>query len=1326
MKRGLKRAGALVLAVLLLIQSFVGDAYAAENTEETSLKIETAESDEEITRWIIETIIGHVEELENKPEEWWESLSDNQRLAAEIFMEPVPQNAEDDGIQLLAFTPSEGDQVAYMSLSSTGYTDGKGNTFWWIRNGGKNAYCMQHGASLRSSYAYGDFTQTSGPAQYLIKTYGGAANSEEWYMSVQMAVWAWLAGQSASSVYTYAFSWFVKGGMDSTKAAAWAQTTNNFFSYGEGQSDSCYIAQGPAGSQPIGNPYPFVTTAYTAGGSGGSGGGEEEPEPEVIEPEYDVLEDSITVNYQVGVKKTDWQTGVGLLGCQVDIFENGSKIGTVTTDSSGNAVYKASKSSSFSAEYCTNYDELSEEKKAEVQGYTSLEEAENYIDGEKKKFENRSYTYSCREVKAPLGYVWQGNEKSATISGNESSTFHITNERTLGMAELIKYDTESESDQTQGEASLEGAVYGIFAAEDIVHQDKKSGVIYKKDTLIATGTIGRSPVQNGEGYLLNADGNRHIDKPAGTIAYYSTPGKTAFGDLELGKYYIKEIVPTNGYMLDETIYDVTFTYKDQNVKVEVRNETAAQAENTLTVDDGSDSKRIYSGDYCIKQGISFVKTSDNDYQTELSPIKGAGFCVYLISDLSGVKDGSLKPVNGNWGTDDILTFYDYDFTEEPRAKLYKRTNETWTKGDTQWLKSLGNNFYEVSEMFTDEKGRIETPELPFGTYVIVETTTPKDHVCAKPFIAKISEDGGVLYTDAAKQNIETTYKKEDSIRYGDRKATKTREGRIPQDQRIINNAVTKTFLRIVKADEEFAAASGTIIQPEEVVRGTVLKEGAKYRVRCLTMGQSEESLKALRWKYDEDGYLSYYLPSAKKVMGTEKEPFTTDFLKTDGKIKDCYITLPQQLPVGSYELAELTAPEGYVVNGWEQSLKDVSEGRVNGYEILDTSKEKEIFTIGNGTVYPDGQMGTNKYTLQDEHGNLVVTVLQKNQAQKGIVEVYKHGEQLIDAKKITEEKYMFVYEDAPVEGAQFQIIAEEDIYTQELDLGLLDKYDVVKEDYLIYKEGEVAATITTDCNGWGYAGDLLLGKYKIVETAAGDGFVRNPEEKQFEITAKEQTICFDIHAVDYKNERQKLEIEVNKTDAETKTPLSGAKFGLYTLESIGVNVKQKPKNSRLALEKEEKRILVEEGTLIAVCITDESGKGFFEADLPLGTYEVRELEAPEGYQKTEDVVVVDGSYSGEKGGQDVEKQIHTVAFENKSMTEIPVYPETPEQPKVPETPKKEEKKEPEIYKAKTPAAPNIVKTGDDSQIILWLGITGLALGGSIAFSQWKKRKNTKN
>lgn len=1164
-----------------------------------------------------------------------------------------------------------GDKVASLSVSATGYSGTGHGTIYKLTLGGEPALCLSMGKSARNGYKYfaeeGSYERKQGGIGYLLSY---ATLSGKYYAVVQIAAWLYLQSSSLSQsqVISRAASMI---NTSSDEASNMAEMVWDYYQGACHHSNTYYVYHSANGNAQTAGIHNEASTSTYQPGTGGGGG--EEPEiPEIpeIEPEFSSIEDSVSVSYGVRMKKTDWQTNAGLAGCVIDIFENGEKAASVTTDANGEASWNTSKSASYSADYCSNYDELAPEQQAEIDGHTSRSSAQAEIDAQKEAFAAVSYTYSIREVKAPVGYVWQANEASRAISGNGTADFHLTNERTLGSVELVKYDTETESITSQGDGDLNGAVYGIYAAENIVHGDRKTGILFRKDALVTKATVGRSPKQDSDGYILNTDGSRHIANPAGTIAYVETPGKTAFGDLELGSYYIRELTPPEGYMLDEARYPAAFTYKNQMTRVEVRNEQAKDADNQLTVDNQSSSHTIYSGDYVIKQGIQILKTSDNGYQTELSAMAGAGFSVYRIRELSKVKNGTITPVNGIWGSDDISSFSEYDFTKEPKAVVYKRTAwEQWTAGDKKWLSAAGGaNRYQVAEMFTDKEGHIETPELPYGTYVIVETTTPEGHVMAKPFIVHISQDGGVLYTDTRKQKVEKSYTPTEGIRYGDHKNTKDREGRVLQKPRMINNQVTTAYLRVVKADEEFLVQPGTYIKAEETVRGTVLKEGAEYRLRCLTKEMSLDSLKALNWKVDSEGYLSFYNLSEKALTGTKEHPFTTTFLKKAGKVTDCYITLPRELPVGTYELTELAAPEGYVVNGREQTVKDISaEGR-NGYELVDASRGKTIFTIENGSVYPDGQMGVSKYAICDAYGNLTVTVLQKNQEQKGIIEIYKHGEQLAgtgeDAQtlldKLASEPFRYLkledtamhrdvtfrYEDAPVEGAGFQIVAAEDIYSQEIDLELLEEYGIDKEPYCILRKGDVAAEVTTDRNGYAYASGLYIGKYKIRETVAGSGFVLNTTEKEFSITPQKQTVSFDIKNADYRNERQRLKLQVVKKDRESGKNLQGAICGLYAGEDIYTGIVYSEEKDVWVL-REEPELLFPEGTLIATCITDSEGNGIFDEDLPLGRYEIRELEAPVGYLQSEEALLVDGSYESEKGGQRVDMQEHVVVLENQ-------------------------------------------------------------------------------
>ena len=651
--------------------------------------------------------------------------------------------------------------LAKLIVSYTGYNGTGHGKIFKLTLGGQPAFCLQPGKSARTGYVY-----KAGEGEYEIRNDGlgnliaqvsvGAEN----YVSIQISIWLYQSSTTLSMEQVVARTVAMLNISSPEAADKMASNVWNYYQQAGNGSQTYYIYHSD-------NPNAQIT------------GLKDQPELFKGKNPVEMPSESEVV---LKINKTDWQTEVGLEGCMVDIFENGAWIGVVTTDEDGEATFTVKKS--------------------------------------KEEFEKNTYTYSIREHTAPDGYVWEEHDDSKTGKAGAMLEFSITNERTLGAVELVKYDTEAEAGIHQGDAILDGAVYGIYAAENIEHQDGVTGTIFGKDELVAQAVIGKSPKRNSAGYILNTDGSRHIENKWGIIAYEDTPGRTLFGDLELGKYYIKEIRPSEGYMFDEAVYDVTISYKDQMIKIEKRDETASDARNELTVDDESTSRTVYSGDYVVKQGIEFIKTSDNTYQTELEVMEGAGFSAYLISDLSGVKNGSIQPKTGTWTEADIMTFYDYDFTKESTATVYKRTgHEEWTNGDKRWLEKVeGLNKYRVKEMFTDKNGRIIAPELPYGTYVFVETTTPEHHVAAKPFLVFITKDGGVVYTDATKQKIEKVYTTEEGIRYGDHVAAKAREGRELQKQRIINNTITKSFLRLVKADEEFIKQPGEYIKAEEVVR----------------------------------------------------------------------------------------------------------------------------------------------------------------------------------------------------------------------------------------------------------------------------------------------------------------------------------------------------------------------------------------------------------------------------------------------------------------------------------------------------------------------------
>lgn len=52
----------------------------------------------------------------------------------------------------------------------------------------------------------------------------------------------------------------------------------------------------------------------------------------------------------------------------------------------------------------------------------------------------------------------------------------------------------------------------------------------------------------------------------------------------------------------------------------------------------------------------------------------------------------------------------------------------------------GEHAYLVSEMVSDSKGVVTTPELPYGRYLVVETTTPENKIATRPFVLNVMGD----------------------------------------------------------------------------------------------------------------------------------------------------------------------------------------------------------------------------------------------------------------------------------------------------------------------------------------------------------------------------------------------------------------------------------------------------------------------------------------------------------------------------------------------------------------------------------------------------------
>lgn len=281
-----------------------------------------------------------------------------------------------------------------------------------------------------------------------------------------------------------------------------------------------------------------------------------------------------------------------------------------------------------------------------------------------------------------------------------------------------------------------------------------------------------------------------------------------------------------------------------------------------------------------------------------------------------------------------------------------------------------------------------------------------------------------------------------------------------------------------------------------------------------------------------------------------------------------YLILPESLKCGNYRIEEVRAPDGYTQN----------------------------------TQYVEIKVDKNTaYQMDSVSGDAIITVTYENHPVKGKLVIHKSGETLKSFKKD------FVYEETSLEGAEFEIYAAEDIFTPD------HQVDEQGNRHVIYAKDTLVKTVTTDKNGEAVIKDLPLGKYRVKETKAPAGFVLNPDSQEVSLIYKDQNTPEIEEKLEFSNERQKVELSVEKRDAETGKALKGATFGLYNKEAISSGDK----------------VVVKADTLLQEITSNEKGKAAFSLDLPLGRYYVKELQAPAGYVSSDEILEFDATYQGQ-------------------------------------------------------------------------------------------------
>ncbi|MBQ6380240.1 MAG: VaFE repeat-containing surface-anchored protein [Clostridia bacterium] len=284
-----------------------------------------------------------------------------------------------------------------------------------------------------------------------------------------------------------------------------------------------------------------------------------------------------------------------------------------------------------------------------------------------------------------------------------------------------------------------------------------------------------------------------------------------------------------------------------------------------------------------------------------------------------------------------------------------------------------------------------------------------------------------------------------------------------------------------------------------------------------------------------------------------------------------YLLTPEKLELGrGYSLVEVTAPYGYVLD--------------NSPVSFDVTRENSHY----------------------EDALTIVKVNKKNVAQKGVIQITKTGEVFASVEN-SDSIYTPVYEEQNLKNAVFEVYAAEDIATG--------------DGAIRYHKGALIDEITTGEDGIAISKAIYLGKYKVTEKAAPDGFVKDTTEYIVELSYAGQNIKVTSTALNMNNQRQKVSVSLAKSVQVDETfgigksgEVESIQFGLFAAETITASDGSE----------------IPENGLITFAYCDENGKVAFDCDLPLNAkYYVKELSADNHYIIDESKYEFDAAYKGQ-------------------------------------------------------------------------------------------------
>lgn len=794
---------------------------------------------------------------------------------------------------------------------------------------------------------------------------------------------------------------------------------------------------------------------------------------------------------------------------------------------------------------------------------------------------NEKIVYTISEKNVPIKYVVPADQ-TATLTADATTTKTFQNVLKKFTAEVVKKDAETGS--AQGDATLAGAVYGLYLDGDLV------------DT-----------------YTTDSEG------------YFKTK------EYVCGNYTLQEISPSEGYLLDETVHSVGAEAKNYTVE-----------SNLIPVAVTED---------VVKGNISILKHSDDGSTQIETPEVGAEFEVYLKS--SGSYDNAAETErdyltcdeNGfaqtkdmpygvytvhqtaSWEGTELIADFDVYVSENGKTYAFLMNNrefESYVKivkvdsetGNTIPYEGAGFEIYDsngekismsyryptpttIDVFYTNSEGYLITPEvLSYGEYTLVEVQAPYGYVLdSTPVSFTISAE------NAEEENALTI--------------VKVNKENIAQKGRISVQKTGDSFVSVAAASSAYTDENGEMIVNPTIYTPVFANgnlSGAVFQVIA------SEDIVTL------DGTI-------RANAGDVVAELTTDengYAETD------------LLYLGKYEIREITAPYGYVLNCESQFVELVYAGQE--VAVLDTVNTSFV------NDYQGVEISLSKVMESDETFGI--------SAENSAVNV-RFG--LFAAEEIAAADGSVIPADGLIAEVSLNenmtaVIAEKipfgKYYVQEIATD--EHYVLNGEKYLVDFEymGQEVTTVNIDCGQ--FENELKRGKIEGIKVNESDEPLENalfglfktdctePVESNAIMTAiSDETGYFAFDEVPYG------EYIVKEIEAPTGYILSEEGY-LMTISEDGEIVGITAENKPITIEISKQDVYGEElsGAEMELINSDEEtvekwtsdGTNHVVTELPAGDYTLKEIAAPDGY-----VIATDISFTVDVYGNVTVENVDAVA-----------------------------------------------------------------------------------